>query len=88
MGARRRLPIEADRTARLFAVALLGGVAAGCTASHPVVIHGDADSVAVSYVNDLAGAAAVARLHCARYERVPRLDQTQPNVAYFDCVRP
>ncbi len=88
MPARRRLRIEADRIARLFGVALLGGAVTGCHAPHPVIMQGGAGSVAIAYVGDLAGVDALARRHCASYERVPRLEQVQQNTVYYDCVRP
>jgi hypothetical protein len=63
------------------------GTAAGC-AEKPFLSSGDATSAAVGYSSDLAAATAVARDHCARYERVPRYLSSQQNIAYFACERP
>lgn len=72
---------------RVLAVILLGGLSIGC-AGEPFLIDGDAGSAQVGYGRDPAAAAAVAKAHCARYERVPRFLEAQDNVAYFDCVQP
>jgi hypothetical protein len=73
---------------RIAAGMLPCALAGGCHGPPPVVMEGDENSVAVAYVGDLSGVNEAARRHCARYERMPRLDQVQPNTAYFDCVRP
>ncbi len=88
MAARRCVTTAANRAPPLLAIALLGGIVGGCSTPHPVVMQGDADSVVIAYGGDLASVNALARRHCARYERVPRLDQMQQDTAYFDCVRP
>ena len=71
-------------------LALAVGVTAtslgGCSAPHPAIRSGGADSVEVSYGGDVASALPVARQHCARYERVPRLADAGLDVAIFDCV--
>lgn len=73
------------------AIGLLGlvmaGAMAGC-AEKPFLSSGDANSAAVGYSSDLAAATAVAREHCARYERVPRYLSSQQNIAYFACENP
>jgi hypothetical protein len=62
--------------------------AAGC-AVQPRLMRGDADGAQVEYDGtDLAAATAVARNHCARYERVPRYIDTALNVAAYRCVHP
>ncbi len=67
----------------------MGGLGIGCTGK-PFVLEGDANSVAVIYGGDMESATAVAKKHCAAFERVPRFHEigTEKNVAYFDCVRP
>lgn len=71
----------------LFALGLIGAVLLGCS-GRPFLLHGDADSADVGYGSDPAETLPIAKAHCARYERVPRLLQTQENVAYYECARP
>jgi hypothetical protein len=42
----------------------------------------------VGFSGDVEGATAVARQHCAQYERVPRFLDAEENIAFFDCVLP
>ena len=75
--------------ARLLVLAATSGLAAGCVGSGPVLLQGDASSAEVAYREaDIAPAAAVARQHCAGFEKVPHLIDTQQNIAFFDCVKP
>ena len=75
-----------------FALALAAGDAGatlpGCTAPHPFIRAGDANSVEVVYTGDAASALPLARQHCARYERVPRPVNAGADIALFDCVGP
>jgi hypothetical protein len=64
-----------------------GSLIAACFQGTPFLLQGDANSAQVGYTNDIGGATAMARQHCAQYERVPRLVEAEENVAYFDCVR-
>ncbi len=73
---------------RIAAVLLCGGLLAGCSDPQPFLIDGDAKSAEVGYGTDPAATLRVAQLHCAEYERVPRLLQAQNNVAYYQCIRP
>jgi hypothetical protein len=60
----------------------------GC-APQPRLMRGDADGAQVEYDGThLAAATAVAKIHCARYERVPRYVDTALNVALYRCIRP
>jgi hypothetical protein len=68
----------------IFLVADLGLACAG----RPFVLEGDANYAGVAYAGDMESATAVAKRHCAPFERVPRFREIQENVAYFDCVRP
>jgi hypothetical protein len=68
----------------MLAIAVLSG----CTAPHPTIRNGDANSVEISYAGDVASALPLARQHCAQFERVPRLVDPGLDVAVFDCVRP
>jgi hypothetical protein len=73
---------------RLVAAAGIAGLAEACTPTHAYLRQGDAHSAEVSYAGDLERATRVAREHCGRFERVPKLVDTGPEVAYFDCVKP
>jgi hypothetical protein len=78
------------RSIAALTLALTAGAAGtslpGCTGSHPFARGGDANSVEVVYSGDAASALPVARQHCARYERVPRLVNAGADIALFDCV--
>jgi hypothetical protein len=69
------------------ALVLLLAVAA-CSGPHPFVRQGDTKSVEISYSGDVSTALPLARQHCARFERVPRLVNAGPDIADFDCVSP
>jgi hypothetical protein len=71
----------------IAALLLCGGLLAGCSASKPFLIDGDAKSAEIGYGMDPAATLRIAQLHCAEYERVPRLLQAQNNVAYYECIR-
>jgi hypothetical protein len=71
-----------------LAAGAAGAALSGCTASHPSILKGDANSVEVSYGGDVASALPLARRHCAQFERVPRLVDAGIDLALFDCVRP
>jgi hypothetical protein len=71
----------------VFAALVVAGIASAC-AGKPFVLEGDANYVAVTYAGDMESATAVAKRHCAPFERVPRFHEIQENTAYFDCVRP
>jgi hypothetical protein len=73
---------------RLAAALLCSSLAAGCSAPKPFLLNGDAKGADIGYAMDPAATLPVARLHCAEYERVPRLLQAQDNVAYYECIRP
>jgi len=81
-----------DRAAAIvvmLAVGAAGAALLGCTAPHPTVHSGDANSVEVSYAGDVASTLPVARGHCAQFERVPRLVDAGAGtgIAIYDCVR-
>jgi len=69
-------------------VILLGVLAPGCAGPKPFLLQGDAGSAQVGYSGTIDDATAVARKHCAQYERVPRFVEAGENVAFFDCVPP
>ena len=70
----------------LFAV-LISGLGLAC-AGKPFLLEGDSNHGWVAYAGDMESATAVAKRHCAPFERVPRFREIQENVAYFECVRP
>jgi len=72
---------------RWLFVVLVGVSGLACTAK-PFVLEGNADYAGVAYSGDMESATAVAKRHCAPFERVPRFREIQESVAYFDCVRP
>ena len=72
---------------RLLFVAFAAGLGITCTAK-PFELEGDANYVGVAYGGDIEGATAVAKQHCAPFERVPRFHEIEEDVAYFYCVRP
>ena len=72
----------------LLSMALTGLALAACAGPHQVLLQGDAKEAQVGYAGDLDGATAIARRHCAEYERVPHFVGVAEDVAYFDCVRP
>jgi hypothetical protein len=79
---------RAGGAVRLSCLIVAGAAATGCT-TKPFLSSGDANSAAVGFAGgNLAAATAVAEDHCARYERVARLLETQEDVAYFECHRP
>ena len=61
---------------------------ARCLGQQPLVKAGDATSAEIMYSGDIANAMPLAKKHCAGHERVPRLVDTTPGVAYFACERP
>ena len=73
--------------ARRFLIVLLGSLVLACAAK-PFVLEGDANYAGVAYGGDMESATAVAKRHCAPFERVPRFHEIQQDVAYFYCVRP
>jgi hypothetical protein len=77
---------SAAKAARLLAVGLAAGAVA--CAPKPFVLDGDADYVRVTYAGDMESATAVAKRHCAQFERVPRFREIEESVVYFFCVRP
>jgi hypothetical protein len=73
---------------RFLLLVLVGGLLAACSGAPAILVQGDAKSAEVAYRGDLPSATAIARRHCARYERIPRLLGADLDTAYFDCVRP
>ena len=70
----------------LFAV-LISGLGPAC-AGRSFLLEGDPNYAGVAYAGDIESATAVAKRHCAPFERVPRFREIQEDIAYFECVRP
>ena len=79
--------VEAAMARRWLLIVLIVGLHLAC-AGKPFVLEGDANSVGVAYGGDMESATAVAKRHCAPFERVPKFHELEENVAYFYCVRP
>jgi hypothetical protein len=75
------------RIAGAASLIALGGLLTACNPP-ALLLEGDANSARISYSGDIAGATAAAKRHCARYERVPRLQMADMDTAYFACVKP
>lgn len=73
---------------RLFLLFVVGSLGTACTGPQPFLLQGDAGSAEVGFSGDVDATTAVARQHCAQYERVPRFLEAEENVAFFDCVLP
>jgi hypothetical protein len=71
--------------AALFALA--GAALAGCAGARPVVMHGDAGSVQIDYIGDVAATKAVAAHYCAQFDRTPSFIQADRESAYYYCLR-
>ena len=69
-----------------LALGAVGATLGGCAGPHPYVSEGDDKSVAVNDGGNIESALPLARQYCARFERMPKLVDSGPDVAYFDCV--
>jgi hypothetical protein len=65
----------------------VGGFSSGC-AEKPFLVESNAQRAVVNYSADLAGATAIAKRHCASFERLAQFRESGENLAYFDCVTP
>jgi hypothetical protein len=74
-------------TVRLLGFSILGAVLSGCQSPQPILQNGDEKSAEVLYSGDIAGTLPIASRHCASYERVARLAESSPWVAYYACDR-
>jgi hypothetical protein len=76
--------------AGLGVAAALGALVALGSCTHPQghVVSGDRNSVKIENTGDAAAALELARKHCAEYERVPELRDTDMDYAYYTCVPP
>jgi hypothetical protein len=78
---------NAGNARRLCVLLAIGGLITGCLQEKPILLQGNATSAQVGFSRDIEAATAVARRHCAQYERVPRFVEAEENVAFFDCVQ-
>jgi hypothetical protein len=67
------------------ALVMLAVTVAGCLEPQPHIRGGDADSVEIEYGGDVARAMPLARQHCAQFERIPRLVESDLETATFEC---
>ena len=70
---------------RLLGMSLAGAVLGGCLVGQPALQHGDEKSAEILYSGDVASTLPIAKRYCAGYERVARLVDTTPGVAYYAC---
>jgi hypothetical protein len=74
--------------ARLLGLTVVGTVLGGCLTSQPILQNGDANSAEVGYTGgDVTSTLPIASRHCASYERVARLVDSTPWLAYYACDR-
>jgi hypothetical protein len=73
--------------ARWLFITFVSGSSVAC-AGKAFLLDGDANYAGIAYGGDMESATAVAKQHCAPFERVPRFREIQEDVAYFDCVQP
>jgi hypothetical protein len=67
------------------AAPLLLAALAACGPGIVAVHDGNADGVQITYGDDVHATEALARRHCAQYERVPRFEGAQNHLAYYAC---
>jgi hypothetical protein len=79
--------VEAAMAWRWLFIVLVGGLGLAC-AGKAFLLDGDANYARVAYGGDMESATAVAKQHCAPFERVPQFREIEGDAAYFDCVRP
>jgi hypothetical protein len=72
---------------RLLGLSILGAVLSGCLTPQPLLQNGDVNSAEVVYSGDLAGTLPIASRHCASHERVARMVDSTPWLAYYACDR-
>lgn len=70
----------------VFVALLAAACSTSALAPRAFLAEGDQDSARVGYSGNLDDATAVARGHCAAYERVPHFVAATMDMAYFDCV--
>jgi len=70
---------------RLLGFSIAGAVLVGCLVGQPALQHGDEKSAEILYSGDVASTLPVAKRYCAGYERVARLVDTTPGLAYYAC---
>jgi hypothetical protein len=73
--------------ALMLALSVSSAAVSGCTAPHPYVREGNANSVEITYSGDVASTLPLAARHCAQFERKPQLTDAGTDVAIYDCVR-
>jgi hypothetical protein len=77
--------VRVKQFATFVCLAGIGTALCGCLGQKPLLQAGDATSAEIMYSGDIDDARSLARQHCAEYNRVPRLVETAPQMAYFAC---
>jgi len=72
-------------TFRLLGLSIAGGALVGCLVGQPALQKGDDKSAEILYSGDVASTLPIAKRYCAGYERVARLVDTTPGIAYYAC---
>lgn len=73
--------------ARWLCGIMLASALGGCLPHHDAAMFGNAEGVSINYVGDVSETAALARRHCAQYERAPVLRSAKDNTAVYACIR-
>lgn len=70
----------------LVAALLAAAAATACRQTQAFILSGDAAGAEISYADSPAETLALARQHCAQFEKVPHLMSSGTNVAVYHCV--
>jgi hypothetical protein len=70
---------------RLLGFSIAAAALGGCLVGQPALQHGDEKSAEILYSGDVASTLPIAKRYCAGYERVARLVDTTPGIAYYAC---
>jgi hypothetical protein len=72
----------------IAAIAALGIALTGCAAIVTNrILGGNADGVAIRFAGDIDATLPLAQQHCAQYERVPQLRDTNDDIVNYACIR-
>ena len=58
---------------------------AGCLPHQNVIMFGNAEGVSINYLGDVSATMALARRHCAQFEREPVLRSAKDETAVYAC---
>src|SRR4029077_14459611 len=84
-------PMQLPPTRRLgiTAICISGLLLTGCAAIpiKNMVMGGNADGVAIQFAGNVGATLPLAEKHCAQYERVPQLRDTNDDIVTYACIR-